>query len=101
MEQTTMDLIWKRDSTIPQPVLKIVKLNAKVQQDVNIGPGIQVSWAASWKIYSTVTYGSNIILDYNSACWKKTDKGDKFQSVSMVSGPKYCGDLPEPNPNKI
>ena len=53
-------------------------------------------WVVFWQIYSLF-----IFLDYNSACWKKTDKGDKFQSGSMISGPKYCGDPPEPNPNEI
>mgnify|MGYP001424331365 CR=1 FL=1 len=43
----------------------------------------------------------SFLSDYHSACWKKTDKGDKFQSGSMISGPKYCGDPPEPNPNEI
>ena len=40
-------------------------------------------------------------LDYNNACWKKTAKGENVPSGSMVSGPKYCGVPPEPNPNKI
>ena len=43
----------------------------------------------------------NIFLGYHSACWKKTDKGEAKPSRSMISGPKYCGDPPEPNPNEI
>ena len=43
----------------------------------------------------------HFFLDYHSACWKKTDKGEAKPSGSMISGPKYCGDPPEPNPNEI
>ena len=39
----------------------------------------------------------NILLDYHSACWKKTDKGESKPSGSAISGPKFCGDPPEPN----
>merc|ERR1711997_816048 len=39
--------------------------------------------------------------DYHSACWKKYDKGESRPSGSLISGPKYCGDPPEPNPNEI
>ena len=37
-----MDLIWKMDSTIHNPVPKLAKLNAKIQMDVNTGHGIRV-----------------------------------------------------------
>ena len=40
-------------------------------------------------------------LDYHSACWKKTAKGESRPSSNLISGPKYCGDPPEPNPNQI
>lgn len=39
--------------------------------------------------------------DYHSACWKKSAKGESRPSSNLVSGPKYCGDPPEPNPNQI
>ena len=38
-----------------------------------------------------------IFLDYHSACWKKSDKGEAKPSGSAISGPKFCGDPPEPN----
>ena len=42
MEQTILVSIWMRDITILRSVLKIVKLNAKIQLDANLGLGIQV-----------------------------------------------------------
>ena len=42
-------------------------------------------------------FSINILLDYHSACWKKTDKGESKPSGSAISGPKFCGDPPEPN----
>ena len=44
----------------------------------------------------TVTI-KNTLLDYHSACWKKTDKGESKPSGSAISGPKFCGDPPQPN----
>ena len=40
--------------------------------------------------------------DFNTACWKKSAKGQTRPDAGLTSGPKYCGEDPDPvDPNQV